>query len=482
MYRARKTRLLGLLPTVAVGFVLLVALVSPSRKPATSAAAPGLPTIESLADCALINEPAIASFENLQIGAGLTQPLGTVANFQACSLTVVPTPYMGGRLDVLIWDPATLAPDPSTVALRSLGFSISASETWESKLGMGLGGTVVMQAVPGVADPPRSTAALELRGAAGTGSVGWDPNTSSTSPAALSVDPGGVYQVLPGAHPVLSHFVCGGDAATQQLRLIQCVMSTNTLNPGSGVTLAQKFRVPRAATLQSVEIALAPVAFNSYPDRGTILILDAAGQSEPPAEFSSPLYQANYYAPDNGRAAWMYPFNAFYTPTLVPDHDYWLIVDTGLRFSVYMKDLTGTESPYFTSNIGPMFSRSASYGAFTLIPSYVLDFRLVGTPTTTVSVGSLAPSRAVLNLTIAPNPARANVSVTWSGAVAGVRFEVLDERGRRVSLGDWQTAAAGRWTWGVRNDRGAAVPPGVYFVRAVDGSGMRAMRRIVLIR
>jgi len=479
MYPSRRSRWLNLLPTVAIGLLVLASLAS-SRTPPNSAAVPEPQFESSFGDCSLINEPVITGFESLQMNGALVQPLGTEGSLQACSLTVVPSPYVYGRLDVLVWDPTALAPDPTTVALRSLSYSISASATWESKLGIGLDGTIVTEAVPGVADPARSTVALELRAYFGEASVGADPNSASPSPAALSVAPGGAYQSLPGTHPVLSHFVCGGDASAQELRIIQCVMTTNSLNPGSGLELAQRFRVPAAATIQSVELAVAPATY-IYEDQGTILILDAQGQDTPPIEHDSPLFVAHYYAPSNGRAAWINPFGATSAPTLVPNHDYWLVADTGLRFMLYMRNLTGTESPYFTSNIGPMFSRSTS-GPFSLIPGRALDFRLIGTTVAPVSVGSPAPAREGLRLSVAPNPARGNVNVEWSTAVAGVRFEVLDERGRRVSLGDWQTAAAGRWSWGARNDRGASVPPGVYFVRAVDGSGMWAMRRIVLIR
>jgi hypothetical protein len=476
-----RRRLARLLPTIAVGLLLLVTVASSSRTSATSAAGAAPEIQSSFGDCSLISEPVITGFETLQGGGALVQPLGTAGNLQACSLTVVPNVYVYGRLDVLLWDPTALAPDPTTVALRSLAYSISTTATWESKLGIGFGNTIVTQAVPGVADPPRSTTALELRAYFGNGTVGADPNSASSSPSALSVGPSGTYQPLPGSHPVLSHFVCGGDAGAQDLRLIQCVMTANTLNPGSGVVLAQKFRVPVAAALQTVEIAVAPADF-VYGDYGQILVLDAEGQSEPPVDLSGQLFSAQFVAPLNSRAAWIVPFGGSSTPALVPNHDYWLIVDTGLRFMVYMKTLTGTESPYFTTGIGPMFSRSASAHPFNPIPGYALDFRIIGTPTGTVSVGTPAPLRRALALSVAPNPARGNVNVTWSSAVAGVRFEVLDERGRRVSLGDWQTAAEGRWTWSALNNRGQPVPAGVYFLRAVDGLGVRAMQRVVVLR
>ena len=482
MRSLHRSRFVRLLPTIAVGLVLLLALVAPSRKPATSSTSTGMPAIESLADCGLIQVPSITGYSGMQLNGGLAQPLGAEGNYEACSLTVSPNYEAHLRLDVLAWDANALAPDPTTVALRSLTFDISSNASWESKIGTGFGSTIVTQAVPGVADPPRSTTALELHLSYGGASVGSDMNSPSSGPTALAVSPDGSYQPLPGAHPMLSHFVCGGDASTQALRVIQCVMTADELNPGSGIELAQKFRVPVAATLQTVELAVGPLPYNIYTDQGTMFILDAEGQSEPPVNFNTGLFASHFYAPVGGRAAWVAPFQITDTPTLVPNHDYWLIVDTGLRYAVYMKDLTGTESPYFTTGIGPMFSRSATGHPFNYVPGRALDFRIIGTPANTVGISPHPPSLRALTLNVAPNPARGNVNVTWSSAVAGVRFEVLDERGRRVSLGDWQRAAEGRWTWSARNDRGQSVPAGVYFVHAVDGLGVHVTQRVVVLR
>ena len=55
-------------------------------------------------------------------GGRVSQPFPAPLNMAACSLSTQRTPsYAGGyTLDIVQWDPLALAPDPTTVALRSL--------------------------------------------------------------------------------------------------------------------------------------------------------------------------------------------------------------------------------------------------------------------------------------------------------------------------------------------------------------------------
>src|SRR5262249_45862975 len=152
-----------------------------------------------------------------------------------------------------------------------------------------------------------------------------------------------------------------------------------------------------------------------------ILVLDAEGQDEPPTEFSSLLYQSNFYAPLGGLAAWVPDGGSAYRPTLIPNHDYWLVVNPGVRFNVYTRAVTGSESPYFKNGIGPLFSRFTGGQPFLLEGESALSFRMIGTTVAPVGVGPPAPSPSGLRLAVAPNPARGNVSVSWSSAIGSVR-------------------------------------------------------------
>jgi hypothetical protein len=83
-----------------------------------------------------------------------------------------------------------------------------------------------------------------------------------------------------------------------------------------------------------------------------------------------------------------------------------------------------------------------------------------------------------------PNPFDAGTSIRWSlPAPARVRVGVYDLGGRRVAslLDEERPAGAGSVHWDARDDRGRAVPAGVYFVR-VGVPGGATSRRIVRLR
>lgn len=73
-----------------------------------------------------------------------------------------------------------------------------------------------------------------------------------------------------------------------------------------------------------------------------------------------------------------------------------------------------------------------------------------------------------------PNPSSAGVVIPLElHETMVVKALVIDAQGRKVrDLGSWSRAAgASELTWDGRNDRGAAAPAGVYFVRIVAGDG-----------
>lgn len=89
-------------------------------------------------------------------------------------------------------------------------------------------------------------------------------------------------------------------------------------------------------------------------------------------------------------------------------------------------------------------------------------------------VTAVFPGSAPLAAT--PNPSWGGESVSIRGVAPGAPVLVFDAAGRRVRSGF--AAADGQWRWDGTTDRGAAAAPGVYLVRAGDGSapGLKILR------
>jgi flagellar hook assembly protein FlgD len=84
-----------------------------------------------------------------------------------------------------------------------------------------------------------------------------------------------------------------------------------------------------------------------------------------------------------------------------------------------------------------------------------------------------------------PNPFRGSTEISFDApqAAAAARVEVLDVRGRRVATLASRPAIAGahRAAWDGRDEGGAPLPAGVYFVR-LEGQGIDAVRKVTLLR
>jgi len=87
------------------------------------------------------------------------------------------------------------------------------------------------------------------------------------------------------------------------------------------------------------------------------------------------------------------------------------------------------------------------------------------------AVSAPAPAAAGLGWRVAPNPMRDRAVLQYAGPLRkGVRFEVLDVTGRRVTVLSPAPAGEGaRATWNGRNSDGLPAAPGVYFVRVTGG-------------
>ncbi len=100
------------------------------------------------------------------------------------------------------------------------------------------------------------------------------------------------------------------------------------------------------------------------------------------------------------------------------------------------------------------------------------------------AVDGPASSPWITSAVVEPNPFDAGTAIRWSlPAPARVRVGVFDVSGRRVTalLDAERPAGEGVVRWDARDDRGYAVPAGVYFVR-LDVPGGVISRRIVRLR
>jgi hypothetical protein len=446
--------------------------------------------------------------------AGVNQPIAFVGNVAACSLTVDPMYYSYGRLDLLQWDPATLAPDPTTVALRTRSFTTSGTVggIWPRA---DFAPPVVTRSAANVAEPPRPSIAIDWRvtDSYNPHTVRFESDGAPRIPEALQYPPGGGPRTpLQGGHAVLSHAVCGGDEALQRLQVIQSVMRTDSLSDTSCYELLQRFRVPVRSTLRWVEVAFGVRQRPRYYDP-VIAILDAQGQRVPPMIIPPSLVEAPY-SQYVSTPFWgsHYDFDRYIT--LEPDHDYWLLVRVEHIYYLYSRALLGNENRDFTTSIGPYYRRTAANADWIQEPAQALCFRLIGVPPPGArqpprgrlrerELGEIGPGDqpppgapriadpatagvtrepGPLSLRVAPNPSAGAAFVSWSGAAGPLRVEVLDAQGRRVGGMAGVTGSEGRWLWSAARDDGRPMPAGVYFVRASDGLGRVVTHRVVLIR
>ncbi len=443
-------------------------------------------------------QPTLAgggSLTTILEGSGVTQPLPVGMTVAACSLRAEANGWTDADLRIRECDPLTLAPDPSAIALRAERFDPSRMNYYvtNSVPAVRFVPPIVTRSLSGVAEPPRQTIAIEVRG--GSPSPGYhvetffDASGNSVMPAASLVAIDGTRSPLPGAHPVIAHAICTGDADVQALRVAQSVRRTDATIPAGTQEIAQRFRVPEAVELRWIELAVASgpgstqagAALMPSAPNAVVGVVDGAVLGEPATTMPPTLVEALfgeffYWEP---APRWASHVDFDHTITLQPGHDYWLYVRSGTFYQFLARTLTGGESADFSSRIGPMYARLLPTDAWGQVPSRALAFTIVGRPLPGLGVG--APrARDGIRMQISPNPTHELAEVTWSGAVGPVKLEVLDARGRRVATGEG--GAAGTWslTRGARG--GAALPSGVYFVHARDSAGGHDVERVVIVR
>ena len=466
-------------PAVLAGSLLAIAFLVPA--PRASVRSTAAPSAMVYPRCDLVIQQGGSNGTFLAApNSGLTQPLNFVGNAAACSLTIDYSYYDYGQLNFVQWDPLTLAPDPTTVALRTRAFN--ASEMQYNHMRADFYPPVVIRRISHLADPPSANTAMDWRvlNYSNAQTIHYEPDGAPATPVALQYSNSGPRTPLPGGHPVLSHAICGGDDRLQGLYVVQSVMTTNALSDTSGYELIQRFRVPVPVRLNWVEVAFGVNPYPQYVDP-VIAILDAQGEATPPNPLPFSLIEASY-AYYVTAPFWGSHYDFDHLIMLQPNHDYWLLARVEHRYLLYSRTLTGAEGPDFTANIGPYFARTSPGADWNPVPGRALSFRLIGEPIGVLGIDPTSRGPSSLRLRVTPNPAQGAALVNWSGADGAVQIEVLDARGRRVGGGSGASGSEGRWMWRGMHDDGRLLPAGVYFVRARDGAGHVAVERAVLVR
>ena len=467
------------LPALATLVLLVVALLAPIRR----AGSVPVGDVTFSTSCDLLLEQSLGADSSVDLYGvgGLTQPLHLTTNVAACSLVAHGGYYSVLDVRMLRWNPATLTPDPNSIALRTAYFILSMTS---GQVSMVMNPALVLRESPSIAEGlGAGDFALEVTDDSfyrNSVFSHYDPAGPASLPTALQFasNPNTTQTPLPGEHPVLSHRICGGSSALQSLATVQSVTRGDTTLGGAAVYEAvQRFRLPVDAGLRWIEF---PEISSVGGVTGTIEIYDATGQASPPATWpASALAHASYFGVQ--KPAWVSHLDFDTSPSLVAGHDYWFVNRTSGWFTVGARRRDGSESADFQSAIGPFFIRSGAGAAWTNFPKIALDFRVIGQPAAAVSVDPRLPEAGTLRLTVTPSPAHGPVAVSWTGARGEVRFDVIDARGRRVAGGEAAAAANGRWSWNGAGADGRALPAGVYFVRAHDAANT-ATQRAVLVR
>lgn len=468
------------LPAVSAGALLALASFAPPRVTAES---PGA-ELDYLyyPNCTWVTQGGVGdgSTHSLVAKEGLTQPLGEAGNIATVIVPMSKPANSGGLFDVVYWDPVALAPVPGAIALRTNRFTNTYLAVDASR--MDLFPPLVTRALTNVAEPPPTHVAAQyhLDEWSATRTATFVPDDETTLPAALRIQADGTRVPLAGVHPVFFHETCGGDEALQNLRVVQCVTSTDaTLDPNVEEYI-QRFRVPVSTSVSWVELAFAQARASRW---GRIRIVEAGAWTVPPPALDSGVLDAGISVwTDWTGGKWDSHLDLASSPTLHAGRDYWLVVAPAGVYTLGAKSLTGSESPYFTMSIGTLYRRAAWGAPAVPVPGKAMGFRIIGTPTTSVDVASPAPARSSFALTVAPNPGRGATTIAWSGARGDVRLEVLDPRGRRVAAMRSGSGESGRWSWSTIAEDGNPLPAGIYFVRARDAAGRSATARVTVVR
>jgi hypothetical protein len=106
------------------------------------------------------------------------------------------------------------------------------------------------------------------------------------------------------------------------------------------------------------------------------------------------------------------------------------------------------------------------------------------TPMIASSAGNTGPTRIPIALRVNPNPFSEATEIQFSlDAPSDVAIDIYDVRGKRVASRRYASMGLGPRSvfFDSRNDSGALLPSGVYFLR-IDAAGQYVTRKLVIIR
>src|SRR5262245_19701479 len=378
-----------LVPAITVTSLLCIA----ASAPASAGPLPGPGPFPDLKPPCTDFASAVAGDSAVLIpntGAGIEQALPALTSVAACSLRTKGNSFLPGPMMALrAWDPATLAPDSETVALRRAfifpDVIVMGRAMDVFKLPMfTFVPPVVTRSVPGVAEPPRPQMALQLVNHKITFMPEWEltgyftPDGPAELPAAVRLNADSTRELLPGPHPVLAHAVCAGDADVATLRVVQSVSRTDVQPFPAPKEFMQRFRVPEEVELRWIELALAEM-FTPYfvrsgdgafdfpppgpiPGGPVIAVIDGDAMPEPlpqvPASMVEAPFAFNALAQAAAGMAWVSHLGFDHAVTLEPDHDYWIWMREAAGTTFLNRRIHGDEPPVFTAGVGPYFART----------------------------------------------------------------------------------------------------------------------------
>jgi hypothetical protein len=422
----------------------------------------------------------------LGVGSGVTQPMIENQPMSSCSLGVG-SGYTWGFMRIMHFDPETLLPDPTTVALRTARFTpsnLASEQTWWSNHGrMDFETPLVLRSVDHVADVPSTPVAIDwVVQSQNQLSFFYDDDANPVRPIGYRYTGSAPRTPLPGPYPVLNYVArpALGDAA--HLWVVQAVTASTEPLGLAASEFAQRFRVPVVTSVASIELAISSYEWQlGYPWVPIDVEIHAGSPNGPPPQQLPPPMIESFLSADYRPALAWFPVVPFdYTTILHPGVDYWLVIRTAHLYDVFARNLTGLEGPDFTSAIGTLHQRVESGAPWQEVADRAMSFRLIGSPYTLLDAAVPVPSR--FRLTAAPNPARHGTQLAWSGARGQVRLDVLDLHGRRIESREVPGGASGSWFWNGSGPDGRRLAEGTYFIRARDEAGEVAVHRVVLIR
>src|SRR5689334_6754400 len=132
--------------------LMLLAAATTHLRAGGRAATPAMP-VPPPCDNVVESQTSGTTVQPIAVGTGVIQPLGEISNLSQSGLIVYGNGYTydASRLSIRSWDPLALAPDPSTVALRSVTFVVSTYSYYPAQ--MSWAPPVVLRTLSNVAEP-----------------------------------------------------------------------------------------------------------------------------------------------------------------------------------------------------------------------------------------------------------------------------------------------------------------------------------------